>query len=288
MTAASILKRLGPATLAALAAFAAPETFAERTETPAITVDLQLDNADYVAGERIRAVVDVANSSPEKVSVGYANSEDILVVEVFRSDGMVELDRIGRRDFTARFRVDANEGQKLETFLGDHYALRAFGKYLARPVLVHGGKRYEGQLRAFGVVPGMKIASALQMFSNRAGLRREFELRTWSRRNTDHLFLVAFDQGPTERKWATTDLGPLMRLKKPTVSILPSGEVIVLHCYDRHRFCRSEFWSLPDALEFNKREFVMDPDSAGSERIKELYQASGGVKPVSRPWWKIW
>ena len=155
-------------------------------------------------------------------------------------------------------------------------------------MLLHGGTRYEGQLRAFSVVPGMKVGGALQMFKNAEGLRREFELLSWSRKNTEHLFLAAHDEGSVSRKWTTTDLGPLMRFKKPTLSVLGTGEVIVIHCCDRDRFRRSEFWSLPDALELHKSEFVRDPETAGSERVKELYKESGGVKPVARPWWKFW
>ena len=257
-------------------------------ETVEISVDLKFDNIDYVAGERIRAIVDVANSSPESVSVGYPSSKDILFVEVFHSGSMVQLEKIGKGAFVSRFSLESNEGQRLETFLGDHYSLRTVGKYLAKPVLLHGGIRYEGQLRAFSVVPGMKVASALQMFKNVEGLRREFELLSWSRKNTEHLFLAAHDEGPVSRKWTTTDLGPLMRFKKPSLSVLPTGEVIVIHCWDRDRFRRSEFWSLPDALELNKGEFVRDPETAGSERVKELYKESGGVKPVARPWWKFW
>ena len=270
---------------AALALGWAAGLFAETVE---ISVDLKFDSVDYVSGERIRAVVDVANSSPESVIVGYPSSKDKLFVEVFNSGSMVQLDKIGKGAFVSRFSLDSNEGQKLETFLGDHYALRASGKYLAKPVLVHGGMRYEGQLRAFTVVPGMKVASALQMFKNAEGLRREFTLLSWSRRNTEHLFLAAQDEGSVSRKWTTTDLGPLMRLRKPTLSVLDTGEVIVIHSCDRDRFRRSEFWSLPDALEINKREFVRDPETAGSERVKELYKESGGVQPVARPWWKFW
>ncbi len=270
--------------LAALAFAAAPALAA----TVAINVSLNLDNLDYVAGERVRAVVDVANSSPDRISVGYANSNDKLFIEVYRSGDAVMMDRIGNGAFVSRFVIESNEGQKLETFLGDHYALRQPGKYLAKPVLVHDGMRYEGNMKAFGIVPGMKVGSALQMFSNRPGLRREFELLTWSRKNKEHLFLAAHDEGSAERKWATTDLGALMRLNKPRVSVLSSGEVIVLHRFNRDQFCRTEFWSLPDALEMNKRELVMDPETAGSERVKELYKESGGVKPVSRPWWKFW
>ena len=270
--------------LTALAFAAAPSLAA----TVAINVSLKLDNLDYVSGERVRAVVDVANSSPDRISVGYANSSDRLLIEVYRSGDAVMMDKIGNGAFVSRFIVESNEGQKLETFLGDHYALRQPGKYLAKPVLVHNGMRYEGDMKAFGIVPGMKVASALQMFSNRPGLRREFELLSWSRKNKEHLFLSAHDEGSSERRWATTDLGALMRLNKPKVSVLPTGEVIVLHRFNRDQFCRTEFWSLPDALEMNKRELVMDPETAGSERVKELYKESGGVKPVSRPWWKFW
>lgn len=256
--------------------------------TVEISVSLKLDNADYVVGERIRGVVDVANSSPNSVSVGYKNSKDVFFIEVYRSGGEAILEKVSKGAFVSAFRVDSNEGLKLETFIGDHYYLRECGHYLAKPVLVHNGVRYEGHPRAFGIVPGMKAGSALQMFSNKEGLRREFQLLSWSRKSKEHLFLTAFDMGTSNRKWMTTDLGPMLKLSPPKISVLPSGEVIVLHRYNRDQFCRSEFWSLPNALELNKRELVMDPETAGSERIKELYKESGGVRPINRPWWKFW
>lgn len=271
--------------LVPLLVFASAAAFAETVE---ISVNLKMDNLDYVVGERVRAVVDVANSSPDRISVGYPDSKDRLFVEVFSSGSEFMMDKTGKGAFVSRFSVDSNEGQKLETFLGDHYALRKPGKYLAKPVLVHRGMRYEGQLRAFGIVPGIKVGSALQMFSNRPGLRREFELLSWSRKNKEHLFIAAHDEGSASHSWVTTDLGPLMRINDPKISVLPTGEVIVLHRYTRDQFCRSEFWSLPDVLELQKRETVMDPETAGSERVKELYKESGGVKPAERPWWKFW
>lgn len=253
-----------------------------------VSVDIRLDNIEYVSGERVRAVVDIANFSPYKISYGYSNSKDVFYVEVFPSGGVAQLERIGRNPFVARFSVNSNEGQKLETFLGDHYDLRESGKYLARPVLVHRGIRFEGQVRAFSIVPGIKSATALQMFTNREGLHRQFELRTWSRKNTEHLFLLARDTGISNRSWVTTDLGPILKINDPLISVQTSGEIIIVHRCDRDNFLRSEFWSLPDVLEFQKRELVMDPETAGSERIKELYRDSGGVKPKSVPWWKFW
>ena len=219
--------------------------------TSEISVDLSLPGGgDFVSGERIRGVVNVANSSPGKVSVGYSNSKDRLFVEVFRASDMSQLERIGNRPFVARFRVDSSEGQKLETFLGDHYALREPSRYLAKPVLVHDGVRYEGALRAFDVVEGVKVVGAMQMFSNRPGLQREFDVVYWGRDHSEHLFLAARDIGSSTKSWETRDLGPILRIEKPSISILPGGEVVVLHRLNRDQFVRTEFWSLPDDLEY--------------------------------------
>ena len=263
---------------------AVSSTFAETSE---IRVDFKLDNSDFVSGERIRGVIDIANSSPDRVSVGYSNSKDRLFVEVFRADDQHQLQRISELPFVSRFRVDSSEGQKLEVFLGDHYALREANRYLAKPVLVHRGVRYEGTVRAFDVVDGVKVVGAMQMFANQKGLQREFTAVYWSRSGAMHLFLKAKDAGTSSRVWETRDLGPLLMLDKPSVSILPTGEVIVLHRLNADQFLRTEFWSLRDALEFRMRETVRDPETAGTSRVRELYK-NGGIKPKENPWWKFW
>jgi hypothetical protein len=261
--------------------------FAGLAAASEISVDLKLDGGDFVSGERIRGVVDIANSSSEKVSVGYSNSDDAFFIEVFRAGDMSQLDRIGSRPFVSRFRVDSSEGQKLETFLGDHYALRETRRYLAKPVLVHGGVRYEGAPRAFDVVDGVKIAGAMQVFSNRHGLQREFSVVYWNRNHSEHVFLAARDVGTSDKVWETRDLGSILRIENPSISILPGGEVIVLHRLNSDQFVRTEFWSLPDALEYRMREAVGDPQTAGTARVREMYKESG-VKPKTNPWWKFW
>ena len=272
-------------TLSLLAALAA---WVACAATSSISVDLKLDEINYVAGERIRGVVDIKNLSPETVSVGYEGSPDRFFIEVFVSADLEQLERGVRRPFVAPFLLKSNEGQKLEVFLADHYPLRESRRYMARPVLVHGGIRYEGQYRSFDVVPGMKVAEATQMFGNRPGLSREFTLLHWTRSGREHLFVSCRDLGTSDRKWLTWDVGPLMRITKPLVSVLQGGEVIVLHRTGPDTFIRSEFWSMPDAVEFRSRESVQDPETAGQNRVKEMYRDKGGVKPVNRPWWKFW
>ena len=44
----------------------------------------------------------------------------------------------------------------------------------------------------------------------------------------------------------------------------------------------------PDELEFHRRELVQDPETAGTNRVRELYKESGGIAPKTNPWWKFW
>ena len=251
-----------------------------------ISVKLVPERREYIVGERIRAVVDIANSSADSIDVGKPGSADIFRLEAYRASDMASRPRIGNRPFVAPFLLHSSEGQKLETFIGDHFTLNDPVRYLARGVLVHDGSRFESSLVSFDVVPGMRVGGAMQMFSNKPGLKRMFELVYWMRGQREHLFLKAKDEGG--RTWRTTDLGVLLRISEPKISVMPNGEVVVLHRATQDQFMRSVFWSLPEVLDFRKQEPMVDPDIAGSQRMRDLYMESGGVTPVKKAWWKFW
>lgn len=267
-------------------ALAVSTTFAAQSE---IRVDLQLDSTNYLLGERIRGVVDIANFSPYKIEIG-KGKPDRFFIEVYRQRDMYLMDTYSSRVFIADCTLENGEGQKLETFIGDHYALRNESRYIARPVLVHRGMRYEGVFRAFDLMPGVKIKSATQIFSGdgKDGLSREFSLFYWTRSGQEHLFMQAKDSGLSNKIWATRDLGPILRINDPTISILPTGEVVILHRLNPDQFVRTEFWSLPKTLTFRSRIAVQDPETAGTNRVRELYRGSGGVEAKKNPWYKFW
>jgi hypothetical protein len=259
------------------------------SEISEISVDLALDETSYIVGERIRGVIDVKNMSADTITVDGQKLPDRLFVEVFRMPGRMQLERMRKTaPFVSPFRVGESQGQKLETIISDIYNLRDEGRYLARPVLVHNRTRYEGQFRAFDVVPGVKVTGALQMFANHSGLKREFSLVRWTRDGREHLFLTARDTGTSSRAWQAKDIGVFMKMTPPIISILPSGEVIVVHRVGPDNFLRSTFWSLPGVLEFRGGELLEDPESAGQARVQEMYRKAGGVKAAPRPWWKFW
>ncbi len=253
-----------------------------------ITVKLVMSNDVYVEGERIRAVVDVANASADVIDCRTPESPDRLFVELFRSHDQYQYDRINKKPFTAGFGLLSGEGQKLETFIGDHFRFDECIRYFARAVLVHGGMRFESSLKSFDVVPGLPCGTAMQMFANRDGLQRHFTLVHIGRDQVEHIFLKARDSGTSNQRWRTTDLGPVLRVTPPKISIKPTGEVMVLHRATQDQFLYSVFWSLPDELEFQTREVMADPDIVGAERMRELYKEAGGLEPVKKAWWKFW
>ena len=253
-------------------------------------------------GGRVRAVVDGVDSSRETMGIGgkvrvWGNEgsnrvvraeydvNDRFFIEVYRTGDMSQLAKISKGAFVADFALETGEGQKLETFIGDHFALGEPNRYMAKPVFVHAGVRYEGQPRVFDVVEGVRAVAAMQMFASRKSLQREFSLVYWARGRSEHVFLKAKDSNG--RQWRTTDLGPILRIDKPEISVCADGKVFVLHRLNQDQFVRSEFWSLPDALEFRGRSSVLDPETAGTQSVRELYR-DGGVKPKQNPWWKFW
>lgn len=262
------------------AAFAAPE----------ISVALKLDETSYVVGERVRGVVDVENFTTATLDIGSARSPDVFFIELFRSHGGEAVEPFESEPWTVPFRLETNKGIKLEVFIDSHFPFYTECSYIARPVVVHGGIRYEGAYRAFSIVPGMKVGEAVQMFSGDDDLRREFTLVKWNRRSREHLFLAARDvrNGVETRSYRTVDLGRMMRMTPPVISVVPSGEVFVLHRTDRDYFARSEFWSMKNALEFRGAVSVQDPETAAQSSIQDIYSRSGGVQPKKKPWWKFW
>lgn len=260
---------------------------AAQPEISEITVGLALAERTFVSGEPVRGVIEVRNMSQDTIKVDGVMYDDRLFVEVFRANGMDELPRTGDLPFVSRFKVGKNEGQSLETVVSDHFALPD-GRYLVRPVLVHSRTRYEGEYRIFEVVPGVVVSRAMQMFANRDGLSRQFEVARTQRRGGEHFFLKARDDGPGGRVWQSTDLGDCLKFSTPAISIKESGEVVVIHRVDRDNYMRTEFWSLPSALEYRGREMLKNPDTAGQDSVQEMYRKSGGVKAAPRPWWKFW
>ena len=275
-----------------LAAFAASATAAaadERQGASEISLNLELDSREYVSGERIRGVLGVVNASTETLHGNGTGAPDRLFLEAKRESDKSDLSRISSAPFTVRFAIDPSRRQDFEIFAERHFDFMRETRYLVRPVLVHGKTRYEGAWRSFSVVPGMKLAESVQLFSNVEGLRRDLTLVYWGRNRLEHLFLKIRDTSP-EGPFIhpTIDLGPIMRVTAPKISISPSGEATILWRTNQDYFARAVYWSLPKVFEHHKTESLVDPDIAGSTALRDRYKSDEPLKPAKQSWWRFW
>ena len=274
--------------IVAILALCAP--LAAVTPPSEITVRLEMAYDTYVDGESIDAVVSVFNQGIGVVDVGGDGAPDRLFVELYRASDKQQLEPVSGSGapFVAPFALRTGKSQKLATRLGDHFAFSEQTRYLARAVLVRAGMRYESSYKSFDVVPGMACGGAMQMFSRRPGLQRMFQLVHWGRNQVEHLFLKVRDVGGSRNQWRTTDLGPVLRVTPPKISVMDTGEVAVLHRATQDYFLRTEFWSMPDAFELHSREQMIDPDVAGAERVKGMYRETGIGAPPKAKWYEFW
>lgn len=288
ISARAALLRIAAAAAFAAAAFAAG---AQQRTACEISVSFKPDHTEYISGERIRGVVSVINASTEMLHGNGPGAPDLLFLEakVKSSRGEERIDAAKGEPFTVRFAIDPSHRQNFEVFVDRHFPMLNETRYLIRPVLVHGGARYEGSWRSISVVPGMKLGEYVQMFSNVEGLRRDFTLVYWGRDRLEHLFLKIRDTTPSGKFYhRTRDLGPIMRVTKPTLSVSPRGEVTITRRNAQDSFARSVFWSLPDVFEHHKTESLVDPDVAGSAAVKATYKSGKPLKAKETKWWQFW
>ena len=64
-----------------------------------LTVKLELLGGDYIEGERILAIVDVANASPDPIDARGPDSPDHLVLELMRASDHHQYEKVSKTPF---------------------------------------------------------------------------------------------------------------------------------------------------------------------------------------------
>ena len=74
-----------------------------------ITVKLVMNCSEYVTGERIRCVVDVANASADIIDVGSKGADDRLLIELYRASDNHRYSKISKHPFVKPFTLHSGE-----------------------------------------------------------------------------------------------------------------------------------------------------------------------------------
>ncbi|MBO4287016.1 MAG: hypothetical protein J5985_02485 [Kiritimatiellae bacterium] len=256
-----------------------------------ISLQMTLQNREYIVGEPLVVAFDFLNATRERISCGKNDSPDRFFVEVTKGTDQFDfVQPFNTEPIGGAFTVQGGDNRRIIAELDKWFPLLKEGKYLARGVLVHRGMRYESAKKSFDIVGGIKLQEGYQMFVNRTNLKRTFRLVYWSRNQMERLFLRISDE-PGNRVWDTIDLGTLLRTSPVRLDISPEGEVTIVQRASQDAFLRTLVWSLPDNIEIAERNPLIDPDISASQRAKSLYNEmvdDGKEKKSKKPWYKFW
>jgi len=261
----------------------ASQVFAQGVE-----VSLTLAYTVFITGEPVLIQVDVINNLiRDPLDIG-DDAKDKFLIEVCKDNRNNELPHDESKPFIKP--VTLAPGSKLTHRMeaDKWFDLADNGKYLIRAVMVHNGNRYESTMKSFDIVPGTPLKEGVQMFANKKNFQRNFKLVHWTRNQARHLFL-RIEDAPDGVVWDTINLGEFSRAEEPRLDIAPGGEVTTFHRANADNFLRTVIWSLPDSVEIDERNVLLDPDVSPAQRMRAHYgNLPDQTENKKSSWWKFW
>jgi len=252
-----------------------------------VDVAVTLAASTFITGEPVLIQAKVINLTRAPLAFK-PDSQDQFFIEVTRAGQLGELAPVADKPFIKPFTLAPGATFEHALEADKWFALYDSGKYIIRAVVLLGDTRYESAQRSFDVVPGLPLKEALQMFTNKKNLQRNFKLVYWTRDRVNRLFLRIEDE-PGGLVWDTIELGMLARDGNPRLDIALNGEVTIIHRATRDSFLRTVVWSLPDSVEIAERNALVDPDISASQRVRSLYgDLEDQTQQKKSSWWKFW
>lgn len=167
--------------------------------------------------------------------------------------------------------VMPGEVARVDVSLGSWYPLAEPGRYFIQAEVVWDGRSYLSPQVMFDVVNGIEMVKVVRPVPGYRDLQRSYRLLYWSREQREQLFLRV-DDG--EQDAATCvgflALGQVVRFHKPTLSVQPDGQVVVVHQVGSGQFIQNVWMSDRNGLtHLQQRELN---ENASSPLIKALQE----------------
>jgi hypothetical protein len=204
-------------------------------------VDVKVIHTRWLQFEPVLANVSVKNLMDDLIIFGGdPKDERAATVSFVITKGPTEwVDRKKKGNAAGSLRVLPGDRREAQVDLTQWFDLTVMGTYLLTAVVEYGGQKFTSETARFEVENGLPIGSLKQTFSGGTP-DRLFGLRYMSRDGFERLFLRV-DEIDTGVNFGTFELGPLVRVRRPQISMETAGLVVVSHQSASDRFTRSTF-----------------------------------------------
>ncbi|MFZ4395972.1 MAG: hypothetical protein ACOYOU_10150 [Kiritimatiellia bacterium] len=253
-----------------------------------MSAEFTLNQSVYLVGEAIRADVCIVNhaTTPFMVGSGINRQNGLFFQITDRRHDTLTLSQPGA-SMISNLLLPGGETHRAAFELDEWYPLGKTGSYIATAMVRRDDRRYESVSRAFDIVPGLEIKTAIQLFADLPDSQRKLSLVYFVRRQAEYIFLRITDT-PGDRVWSTLELGRLLRTTPPTIEVASDGLVIIVHRATQDVYLRTQVKSTVRGVELLGQEQILDRRAAEHAPVEQMPMADESQKPApssKSSWW---
>jgi hypothetical protein len=250
-------------------------------------IDVKIENRAVLEFETVLATITLRNDAETPLVIGErdfnATFEIVLGRQVQRTE---ESGQTTKRAITRGIVILPGKGRTELVDISSLFDLREMGGYRLSVQVVHEGRSYVSREQIFDVVPGIELQSVTHPMPGYRSTKLTYSLRYWTRRSTEHLFMVIKDTS-NRLSYGTFDLGCIIRFMPPKMSYERTGTLTVVHQSGRERYTRSVFKVSGEGVQFAEQTNHLPngrPYPAGDQPvgIARETQPAAGLPPRDR------
>jgi len=204
-----------------------------------IGLGLRVEHKQFLKFERTMVYLQMQSRLDAPLVFGHEEGNVILDLDVRRASGE-RMDPFREQPIVSAISVGGGETRTIRFDLSRWYDLSGTGRYLVKATARWKNRQFVSGSVAFDVVRGMELARVRQYLPGYDDVERIYSVRYVAREETEVAFLRV-DEAPSGTNYGVFELGPIIRLFRPTIEIGKGGRVTVTHqsrpyCYTRTAF----------------------------------------------------
>jgi len=248
-----------------------------------LRVELTFDQETYLPQEPMNAIVQIYNSSGQKLRLG--RDAEWLSFSIESVDGRI-VKQIKAPDVVGEFDLPNGSRARKIVNLAEAYDLRTFGRYLITAVVhvADWGETFTNpRAKPIGIATGVTMwESTFGVPDAKASGRpelRKFQLLQSNHRKQLSLYVRVTDESEAET-YALTVLGKLLSFSKPEPQMDRFSNLHVLYQESSHSFLY--FMITPDGMLLSRQTWAIGDSRPGMTLNSEgRISVTGGVRRVS-------
>lgn len=261
------MKRAGLALLLVVLAGALRAASAEEIVT------VRMMHSKYMQFEPVVLFVTVKNITDDMIIFSDQKTGGDATLDFMIERGPVEwVRRRAEGGMTGKVRILPGGQREVMIELSRWYDVMQEGTFMLKAVVSYGGDRFESAPVRFEITNGLPLEKLTRMAPG-GGRARTYSLRYLSRERSERLFL-RIDEAESGDNFGSFDLGPLMRVRKPDLTVDGSGVITVTHQSGIDRVTRSVFKTEGEVVEFAGQTYQNEKGQALSKESEHTKKNS--------------